>query len=85
MKSFDYVIKDAVGMHARPAAVLAKIAKESMADVIITVNDRSADASKLMQVMAMGIKQGTNVNVAVEGDGEEQTAERLEVFFRENL
>ena len=53
-------------MHARPAAVLAKLVKESMTDVIITANGKSVDASQLMLVMGMGIKMGTKINVTIE-------------------
>ena len=79
MKSFDYVIKDPVGMHARPAAVLAKLVKESMTDVIITANGKSVDASQLMLVM------GTKINVTIEGAKEEEAEEKLKEFFESRL
>ena len=85
MNSFDYVIKDPVGMHARPAAVLAKLVKESMTDVIITANGKSVDASQLMLVMGMGIKMGTKINVTIEGAKEEEAEEKLKEFFESRL
>lgn len=85
MKSFDYVIKDPVGMHARPAAVLAKLVKEFMTDVIITANGKSVDASQLMLVMGMGIKMGTKINVTIEGAKEEEAEEKLKEFFESRL
>lgn len=85
MKSFDYVITDPVGMHARPAAVLAKLVKESMTDVIITANGKSVDASQLMLVMGMGIKMGTKINVTIEGAKEEEAEEKLKEFFESRL
>lgn len=85
MKSFDYVIKDPVGMHGRPAAVLAKLVKESMTDVIITANGKSVDASQLMLVMGMGIKMGTKINVTIEGAKEEEAEEKLKEFFESRL
>ena len=63
-------------MHARPAAVLAKLVKESMTDVIITANGKSVDASQLMLVMGMGIKMGTKINVTIEGAKEEEAEEK---------
>ena len=85
MKSFEYVIKDPVGMHAGPAAVLAKLVKESMTDVIITANGKSVDASQLMLVMGMGIKMGTKINVTIEGVKEEEAEEKLKEFFESRL
>lgn len=77
--------KDPVGMHARPAAVLAKLVKESMTDVIITANGKSVDASQLMLVMGMGIKMGTKINVTIEGVKEEEAEEKLKEFFESRL
>lgn len=70
---------------ARPAAVLAKLVKESMTDVIITANGKSVDASQLMLVMGMGIKMGTKINVTIEGAKEEEAEEKLKEFFESRL
>ena len=58
MKQFQYVITDEVGLHARPAGMLMKKAKEMKeAGVKVTVacNGKSADATKLMAIMGMGV------------------------------
>lgn len=85
MKTFHYVITDEVGIHARPAGILAKKVKEYKATVTLLANGKSADAQKLMAVMGLGIKKGMDVTVQVEGEDEEQAAEELETFFHENL
>ena len=36
MKSFDYTITDEIGIHARPAGILAKKAKEYASRITIT-------------------------------------------------
>lgn len=85
MKKFDYTITDEVGIHARPAGSLAKLCRELGVRVTIEANGKSAEAAKLMAVMALGIKKGTSVTVTVEGDKEEEAAAELEAFFKENL
>ena len=85
MRSFKYVITDEAGIHARPAGMLAKQARKTMSEVIVSGNGKSADAAKLMSVMGLGIKKGMEVEVTIEGEDEEQAAEQLEKFFRENL
>lgn len=85
MRKFDYVITDTVGIHARPAGTLAKLCKELGVQVTLEANGKSADATKLMAVMALGIKQGTNVSICVAGKEEEAAADKIEKFFRENL
>ena len=85
MKEFNYVITDPVGNHARPAGLLNKKAKEYASKVIIDRNGKEGDAKKLMMLMALGVKQGDEVTVKVEGDDEEKAVVELEQFFKENL
>lgn len=86
MKEFTYVIKDALGIHARPAGMLAKTAK-SFADTTVTIsaNGKSVNAGQLMKLMGLGVKQGTEVTITCEGANEDAAAEGLKKFLEENL
>lgn len=49
MKLFSHCVKDPVGIHDRPAGLLAKAAKALDSKVVITKADgSSAEASRLM-------------------------------------
>lgn len=86
MKQFTYTITDPVGIHARPAGMLAKAAKALDSTVTITKADgRSAVATKLMALMGLGIKQGETVTVTIEGGSEDTDATAMEQFFKNNL
>lgn len=85
MKSFNYVITDEVGIHARPAGILVKEAKKYASKVTVSMGGKSADATKLMSLMSMGVKQGDEVTVSVEGDDEDTVAAQMEKFFQDNL
>ena len=86
MKSFDYVITDPVGIHARPAGILVKEVK-NYKDSVITLakGEKSVNLLKLMALMQMGIKQGDKVTVSVEGGDEEAICAKIEEFFKANL
>ena len=86
MKQFTYTITDPLGIHARPAGLLAKAAK-GFADTTITVakDGAAVKASQLMKLMGMGIKQGDTVTVTADGPSEEGAIAAMETFFRENL
>ena len=86
MKQFTYTIKDELGIHARPAGLLAKKAK-SYADtaVTLTANGKTVNLAQLMKLMALGVKQGTEVTVCCEGANEEEAATGLLAFLQENL
>ena len=86
MKSFDYVITDPVGIHARPAGILVKEVK-NYKDSVITLakGEKSVNLLKLMALMQMGIKQGDKVTVSVEVGDEEAVCAKIEEFFKANL
>lgn len=85
MKEFRYVITDEIGIHARPAGLLVKEAKEFASKITIETNGKRVDATKLMSIMALGVKQGTEVTVKADGPDEEEAIAEMESFLKENL
>lgn len=83
MRKFEYVIKDEIGIHARPAGMLAKEAKKYESKVVICKDDKKAEATKLMAVMGLAVKCGNTVEV--EGADEDAAFEAVKSFFEENL
>lgn len=85
MRKFEYVIKDELGIHARPAGLLAKTAKTLDSTVIVAKGEKSAAATKLMALMSMGIKCGDSVTVTIDGGDEEKSEQVMKEFFESNL
>ena len=85
MKEFNYTVTDPVGIHARPAGLLVKEAKKFECTIMIFKGEKSSKATSLTKLMGLGIKQGDEIKVTVEGDGEDECAAALETFFKENL
>lgn len=85
MVEFKYVITDAEGIHARPAGELIKAAKGFASSVKIAANGKVGDCKKIFTVMALGVKQGHEVTITVEGEDEAAAAEAMESFFKANL
>ena len=85
MKQFEYVITDPVGIHARPAGLLVKEAKQHASRIMLQKGEKAADATRMMSVMGLGAKCGDTLNVTVEGEDEEAAAAAMQAFFAENL
>ena len=86
MKQFSYTITDPVGIHARPAGMLAKAAKAMDSKITIAKADgKAAEAKKLMAVMGLGVKTGETVTFTIEGGDEEANAAAMEKFCKENM
>ena len=86
MKEFKYTVTDELGIHARPAGLLAKLAK-TFADTTVTItkDGTTVKASQLMKLMSLGVKQGNEVTVAADGPAEDKAIAAMEAFFKENL
>lgn len=61
MKEFQYTVKDACGIHARPAGLLVKTVKGFASSATLEKDGKSCDMRKLMALMGMGVKQGETV------------------------
>lgn len=85
MQKFNYVIKDKVGIHARPAGMLVKEAQKYESKVVISKYEKKAEATKLMAIMGLGVKCGDTVNIEITGADEEVAYEAMTAFFNENL
>lgn len=85
MKKFSYVIKDAVGIHARPAGMLVKEAQKYNSKIIISSDVNEAEATRLMEVMKLGVKCGQIVEVEISGEDEEAAYQEMKSCFEENL
>ena len=85
MRSFTYTIKDKLGIHARPAGLLAKAAKALDSEITVTKGESSAGASKLMALMGLGVKSGDTVTVTVNGGNEESSERAMREFFEKYL
>ena len=85
MRTFEYTITEEVGIHARPAGLLVKEAKNYDSVIKVTKDGKSAEAKKLMALMGLGVKKGDTVTVSVEGGDEDTVAAKMEKFFRNNL
>lgn len=85
MKTFNYTITDELGIHARPAGMLAKTAKALDSEITITKEEKSVGASKLMMLMGLGIKQGDTISVTIIGGDEENSYNIMKEFFEKNF
>ena len=85
MKTFEYTIKDELGIHARPAGLLVKEAKKFESECTITKDGKTKKLTQLMMLMTLGVKQGDTVTVSVDGADEDAAVASLKEFFENNL
>lgn len=86
MKQFNYVIRHPLGMHARPAGQLVRLAREYVdTEITVAKGEVQVKATQLIRLMGMGIRQGTEITVTAEGPGEDEAIAAIQQFLEENL
>ena len=85
MKEIQYVITDELGLHARPAGQLVKVASGCACDIKLSANGQTVDGKRIMGVMRLAAKKGQTLTITCEGQGEEEAAATLEDFLKQNL
>ena len=85
MKEFVVMVRDPVGIHARPAGLLVKEAQSMQSEVRIRCADKEADGKKLFSVMRLGAKTGDRLTVTVTGAREEEESRFLRAFMEKNV
>lgn len=84
MKEFTYTITDPVGIHARPAGMLAKKAAGFKSTITVIKGEKKADTRRLIAFMGLGIKCGDTITIQAEGEDEQAAAEAVQAFLKEN-
>ena len=85
MKTVTHVIADPLGLHARPAGLLVKLAGDFESAIVVTTSTDNADAKRIMALMRLGAKQGTLLTVTCSGPDEEAAAEAIRRFLTDHL
>ena len=85
MKEIKYVLKDPMGMHARPAGQMVKMSGKYKCEIQIGSPGKMANAKQIIAVMALALKQGDEITLNFTGEDEEEAAAVIGKFFEENL
>lgn len=81
MKKFRYTIQDPLGIHARPAGLIVNQAKKYDCKIWIMIDEKRADATRIMALMSLGVKCGQEIQVEIEGTDEEKACSEMLDFF----
>ncbi|MCD8221218.1 MAG: HPr family phosphocarrier protein [Clostridiales bacterium] len=70
MLSKNLKVVNPSGLHLRPAGVLSQTAMKFKCDVIIQTGEKKIIAKSVLNVMAAGIKSGTEITLICDGEDE---------------
>jgi len=73
----DLLLTNEIGLHARPAALLARAVADLDATVTIAFGDKQADARSVLAVMALGARGGDTVQLSAAGPAAADALRRI--------
>lgn len=65
------------GLHLRPAGLLCQTSMKFKSQILILYKDKEINAKSVLNVMASGIKCGTQIKVQCDGDDEKEALEAV--------
>lgn len=83
MRTLQVTVTDAVGLHARPAALFVKLCNQFAASVHIrNVSDAGqwVNAKSILSLLTAGVKQNDLIEIKADGMDEDVALERLEAL-----
>ncbi|AWB33133.1 HPr family phosphocarrier protein [Orrella marina] len=85
MPYVDVTISNKLGLHARAAARLTKLAGQFSSEIFIAKGKRRVNAKSIMGVMMLAAGLGTEVRVDAEGADAEQALTDIEALFNDKF
>ncbi|MDK2907036.1 HPr kinase [Petrotoga mexicana DSM 14811] len=75
------VIKNKIGLHARPAAQLVQKASKFKSNIEISFNGKKVSAKSIIGVMSLGVTQGNEIILRADGEDAEEAIKEIEKFI----
>lgn len=86
MASKTVTVGSSVGLHARPASIIAEAAGEYDEEILLTLvgsdDDEETDASSSLMIMALGAEHGNEVTVTSENA---EAVEKIAALIEQDL
>ena len=77
----EFIVKNAQGLHARPAAVFVQIASKFNSNVTIKKGDEQVNGKSIMGILTLGAEKNAKITLEVTGDDAEAAIQELEQFL----
>ncbi|RSN44776.1 PTS sugar transporter subunit IIA [Amycolatopsis sp. WAC 04197] len=84
-RSVELTLRNDVGLHARPAAVLVRSIAGLDAQVTVRLGDETADANSVLALMALGARQGDRIEVRAKGAQADEALTKVKDLVEQNF
>jgi phosphocarrier protein HPr len=81
----DYVITAPLGLHARPATTLIRLAKNYKSAISLKKGEKTIRLNSMLNILSLNVKDGETVSVSIEGEDELAASANIDQFFTKEL
>ncbi len=74
-----------LGLHARSAAMLAKLARPAQSNVWLIKNGEQADASSVIDILSLGCLKGTKLTVRIDNPADMEILDGITTLFEKGF
>lgn len=78
-------VKNALGLHTRPAAAIVKLLQAHKSSVFFTHRDETINARSIMGILMLAAKKNAQITIIAEGEDAEMTMHRLLSAFEQEF
>lgn len=85
MIQIDHIINDVDGLHARPIAELADIAKKLGIQIFILKEEKITNVENITEVISFGARYVQKITIVINGYNEDNASELVKEYIKNNL
>lgn len=85
MPEIELVITNKVGLHARPASLFVQEASRYQSDITVFKGEESGDAKSILDLLMLGIDQGSVIRIQADGVDAVQALDGLKALHSANF
>lgn len=74
-------VRNELGLHARPASILAKTAQQFDSEIILAMEEKQVDCKSILDILTLAAPQGCGLTLHASGEDASQALERLKQLF----
>jgi phosphotransferase system HPr (HPr) family protein len=77
----ETVIKNPMGLHARPAAQLSAFCRSFPNEITVSTGERKANPKSIFSLLSGGFKRGETIRVSVDGADANEAGRQIVAFI----
>ncbi len=83
--SCEVIINNEMGLHARPAAILAKEASKYKSNIKLVMDDTEVDAKSILDILTLAVSKGKSIKLIAIGEDAKEAVENIQKIIEQGF